>query len=55
MLDFAYLHEDMVNTIEELMNEWGKEKILYIAHKGSFPSTIISICLFAFRKVYIRI
>ena len=27
MLDFAYLHEDMVNTIEELMNEWGKEKI----------------------------
>jgi len=27
MLDFAYLHEDMVNTIEELMNEWGKENI----------------------------
>ena len=27
MLDFAYLHEDMANTIEELMNEWGKEKM----------------------------
>ena len=27
MLDFAYLHEDMVNTVEELMNEWGKENI----------------------------
>ena len=27
MLDFAYLHEDMVNTIDELMSEWGKENI----------------------------
>ena len=27
MLDFAYLHEDMVNTIEELMSDWGKENI----------------------------
>ena len=27
MLDFAYLHEDMVNTINELMSEWGKENI----------------------------
>ncbi len=27
MLDFAYLHEDMVNTIEELMSEWGKVNI----------------------------
>ena len=23
MLDFAYLHEDMVNTIEQLMSDWG--------------------------------
>ena len=27
MLDFAYLHEDMVNTIDELMSEWGKLNI----------------------------
>ena len=27
MLDFAYLHEDMVNTIEHLMSDWGKENI----------------------------
>jgi hypothetical protein len=27
MLDFAYLHEDMVNAIDELMSEWGKENI----------------------------
>ena len=27
MLDFAFLHEDMVNTINELMSEWGKENI----------------------------
>ena len=26
MLEFAYLHEDMVNTIEQLMSEWGVEK-----------------------------
>ena len=25
MLDFAYLHEDMLNTIYELMSEWCKE------------------------------
>lgn len=29
MLDFAYLHEDMVNTIEELMSDWGKENLPY--------------------------
>lgn len=27
MLDFAYLHEDMVNTIESLMSDWGKENL----------------------------
>jgi hypothetical protein len=27
MLDFAYLHEDMINTINELMSEWGKENL----------------------------
>ena len=27
MLDFAYIHEDMVNTIEELMSDWGKDNI----------------------------
>jgi len=27
MLDFAYLHEDMVNTIEELMSDWAKENL----------------------------
>lgn len=27
MLDFAYLHEDMVNTIEYLMSDWGKENL----------------------------
>lgn len=27
MLDFAYLHEDMVNTIDELMSDWGKENL----------------------------
>ena len=27
MLDFAYLHEDMVNTIEELMSDWVKENL----------------------------
>jgi hypothetical protein len=27
MLDFAYLHEDMINTIESLMSEWGKENL----------------------------
>ena len=25
MLDFAYLHEDMLNTIYELMSDWCKE------------------------------
>ena len=25
MLDFAYLHEDKVNTINELISEWCKE------------------------------
>jgi hypothetical protein len=27
MLDFAYLHEDMVNTIEELMSDWAQENL----------------------------
>jgi hypothetical protein len=27
MLDLAYLHEDMVNTIETLMSEWCKENL----------------------------
>jgi len=27
MLDFAYIHEDMVNTIDELMSDWGKENL----------------------------
>ena len=27
MLDFAYLHEDMFATIEELMSDWGKENL----------------------------
>ena len=27
MLEFAYLHEDMVNTIEELMSDWSKENL----------------------------
>ena len=27
MLDFAYLHEDMVTTIEDLMSEWSKENL----------------------------
>ena len=27
MLEFAYLHEDMVNTIEQLMSEWGVENL----------------------------
>ena len=30
MLDLAYLNEDMVNNINELMSEWGKEKTLYL-------------------------
>jgi hypothetical protein len=27
MLDLAYLHEDMVNTIETLMSDWCKENL----------------------------
>lgn len=27
MLEFAYLHEDMVNTIEQLMSEWGENNL----------------------------
>lgn len=27
MLDLAYLHEDMVNTIESLMSDWCKENL----------------------------
>jgi hypothetical protein len=27
MLDFAYLHEDMVTIIEELMSDWSKENL----------------------------
>ena len=27
MLEFAYLHEDMVNTVEQLMSEWGVENL----------------------------
>lgn len=27
MLDFAYLHEDTVNTIESLMSDWAKENL----------------------------
>ena len=27
MLDFAYIHEDMVNTIEELIGEWAKGEL----------------------------
>ena len=34
MLDFAYLHEDMVNTIEALMSDWGKENL------PTYPSII---------------
>lgn len=27
MLEFAYLHEDMVTTIEDLMSDWAKENL----------------------------
>ena len=27
MMEFAYIHEDMVNTIEELVNDWAKENL----------------------------
>jgi len=27
MLEFAYIHEDMVNTIDELVNDWAKENL----------------------------
>lgn len=27
MLEFAYLHEDMVNTINDLMSEWAQENL----------------------------
>ena len=27
MMEFAYIHEDMVNTIEELVNEWAKDNL----------------------------
>ena len=27
MMKFAYIHEDMVNTIEELVNEWAKDNL----------------------------
>ena len=30
MLDFAYLHEDMVNTIDELMSDWVKKTYQHI-------------------------
>ena len=26
-MEFAYIHEDMVNTIEELVNEWAKDNL----------------------------
>lgn len=29
MLDFAYIHEDMFATIEELMSDWGKKNLPY--------------------------
>jgi len=27
MMEFAYIHEDLVNTIEELINEWTKNNL----------------------------
>ena len=27
MMEFAYIHEDMVNTIEELINDWAKNNL----------------------------
>ena len=27
MMEFAYIHEDMVNMIEELVNEWAEENL----------------------------
>ena len=27
MMEFAYIHEDMLNTIEELVNEWAKDNL----------------------------
>ena len=27
MLEFAYIHEDMVNMIDELVNDWAKENL----------------------------
>jgi hypothetical protein len=27
MMEFAYIHEDIVNTIEELVNEWAKDNL----------------------------
>jgi hypothetical protein len=27
MMEFAYIHEDMVNMIEELVNEWAKDNL----------------------------
>lgn len=26
-LNFAFIHEDMLNTVEELMSEWGKDNM----------------------------
>ena len=35
MLDLAYLNEDMVNNINELMSEWEKEKnTLFVGLEG---------------------
>ena len=28
MMEFAYIHEDMVNTIEELVNEWAEDNLI---------------------------
>ena len=32
-MEFAYIHEDMVNTIEELINEWTKNNCLKVNNK----------------------
>lgn len=31
MLEFAYLHEDMITTIEDLMSEWGSDNLQYFS------------------------
>jgi hypothetical protein len=33
MMEFAYIHEDTVNTIEELVNEWAKDNLTQEYHK----------------------